>query len=111
MIDLKQETKLRFVKKDYGKYEIQFQHPEKQEWWALPDSTAAIHAKWSFEKKGSYGSYNLHTFKIEPNSIDWYRTEFKTLGDIQRWFDKMNEKYESFKRYVAAQNAMPDIIE
>lgn len=110
-LDLTQTVKIRFVKCEYGEYEIQFLNPVYDSWWTLPGGYAGIHAKWSFYNKGSYGAYSLERYTVPRyRNVEDYRSQFQTLADIQRWFDKMNRDYEDFQRREAIRNAEPNVI-
>lgn len=109
-IQLSDEVKLAFVKNDLGEYEVNFYNPFKNRWWVLPEIESGIHAPWSFKEKGSYGAYDLGVLETEYNYIDYYRKQFKTLADIQKYFDEVNKEFTSFRALKQRQDDMPDVI-
>lgn len=109
-LDLEEYTQFIFVKDDYGRYEMQFFNPLKGKTWALPDLSAAIHAPWSFEKRGSYGAYGLHSFKCKMSEISSVKVRFEKLKNIQNHFDIMNKRYKEFREEQERRNNQPKII-
>jgi hypothetical protein len=110
-LNLSTPVNLEFNKDEYGNYKISFYHPVYKTWWTLPEgSNAAIHARWSFHNHGSFGAYGLHKLTCKYSEIDSFKAMFKTLNDIQVYFDKMNKHYDSFQEYQKRKNELPSTV-
>jgi len=106
------EIQLRFVKVNgrYDQYEVQFWNPLKGEWWTLPDRDAAIHQPWALERKGSYGAYDLYTMQVPEGSIEFVKMRYKTLGNVQSYFDELNRRFRIYQERQRAEEQKPRII-
>lgn len=112
-IDLSQPVQLRLVKDEelsFSKYKVQFFNPKKNKWWTLPDGHCYLENKWSFDSIGGYGAYELEKMTCYETEFQNYKNRFKTLKDIQNYFDQINEKHTNFKKMEEEESKKPKII-
>lgn len=115
-LDLSQAVDIRLVINDWFNYNVQFYNPVRKAWWTLPSEGAFIHGLWSFRKKGSYGAYDLSQLQVYADTDDQLakrlreaKNQFKTLKDIQDYFNKANVRYQDFKDREEQQRKMPKV--
>jgi hypothetical protein len=91
-INLKEDSILRFDKIEYDSYRISFYNPLKDAWWELPKSSAWVYGEWSFNKRPRRRGFNSCGQECRFENIHSNRYHYRTLGDIQRQFDKINRE-------------------
>ena len=108
--DLATPVQLRFVKNAYREYVVQFYNPIVKSWWTLPDGYAYVHSHWSLRNKGSYGAYSLEIMEVNESSIPSIKAKYKTLVDIQKYFDEINKKHDEVLEKDRIDAAKPKVI-
>lgn len=91
-------------------YDVMFYNPVAKEYWVLPRGYAYVTGEWSFSKMGDYGAYGLQKLTCSYHEIGNWKYEFRTLRDIQGYFDKMNKKHREEAIRRAKLNALPKYI-
>lgn len=110
IIDPKLDCILQFIKMEDNRYRIEFFISELNEWWIIPSQRVYKFGTWSFDQKGSYGINNSDYMLVEYDLIDIVRKKFKTFGDIQLFFDKINKEFVEYQEYLNERQQYPMIV-
>lgn len=96
-IDLTQKVKWKFEKTSDNRYIAWFYNPCAGTYWIMPDSRAYLQGEWSFQNMAGYGAYDLSKIEIRHDQIDWFANQYKTLSDIQFYFDTLVKKWHAYE--------------